>query len=151
MGRFENPLNSLNQEQLCQLKNRGLNLQGFAASPTSFSFLQPEVQKLTLLSSESLKSSNDRFTRLLIAEEDELPQYFKNLQSLTLESLNLRNVDGLGDISHIKLISCGNLVDITALGRNLRVEISHCHSLRDVSSLATVPVVTIKHCMNIED
>lgn len=78
MGRCENLFNSLNQERLCQLKNRSLNLQGFAASPTSFSFLQPEVQELSLLSSESLTTSNDRFSRLLIAEVDGIPQYLES-------------------------------------------------------------------------
>ncbi len=132
----------LDQDQLNQLKNRQLTLRDVPVK--SFSFLQPEVRELFLEESEMLPT-------ILSKEVDHLPQYFRHLQSLTLEYLRIEHVNGLGDIPCLRLRDCYQLVDITALGRNRSVELFSCHSLEEVGSLRTVPIVTIKDCKQIQD
>lgn len=135
---------SLKQDQLSQLKNRKLHLEGYGLSPSSFSFLQSEVNDLTL-------RANGQFTDLLYEEVNDLPDYFRNLHSLSLDSLEIEDVKGLGDIPSLRLRKCSSLVDVTALGRNHCVEIIECHFLEDVRSLSTVPVVKIIQCFKIQD
>lgn len=130
----------INHEQLI---NRKLILGG-SRFEGNFSALQPTVKELTL-------QCSNLFTSLLTREEHNLSTYFKDLQSLTLNSLGIENVNGLGDIPHLHLKDCYRLVDITALGRNRSVTIIECHLLKDVRSLVTVPIVLIKLCNNIID
>ena len=134
----------MKQDQLSQLKNRKLHLDGYGLSPSSFSFLQSEVNDLTL-------RANGQFTDLLYEEVNDLPDYFRNLHSLSLDSLEIEDVKGLGDIPSLRLRKCSSLVDVTALGRNHCVEIIECHFLEDVRSLSTVPVVKIIQCFKIQD
>lgn len=110
----------------------------------NFSAFQPTVKELTLQSSVL-------FTSFLTIEEHNLSFYFKDLQSLTLNSLGIKSVNGLGDIPHLHLKDCNCLIDITALGRNRSVKIVECHHLKDVRSLVTVPIVLIKLCNKIID
>lgn len=142
-------LSSINLQRCSYLSNlstmkiRKLNLEGEWRSPNSFAFLSSEVRELTL-------KLSSHFTNLLSNEVNHLPQYFKHLQCLTLKSLLIKSVDGLGDIPHLRLISCEALQDISALGRNRCVEIIECYMLKDVRSLATVPIVTIRDCPKIK-
>eukprot|EP01040_Poterioochromonas_malhamensis_P002771 gene2771-2949_t len=79
--------------------------------------------------------------------------YFQHLSLLTIgNSQILKNVNGLGDLPNLRILSCPNLTDISGLGgKNHYVELDSCDKIEDVSSLSRVPMVYLRFCKNIKD
>ncbi len=73
----------------------------------------------------------------------------QHLLSLTLDSLKVVKLEGLGHIPTVRIVRCSYLQTMQGLGSNRCVELNNCWSLENVSSLASVPIVTIENCRSV--
>ncbi len=131
----------INDDLLSQFNNHRLKLSSRNMKITSLSVFSRSVKHLTIV-------NGNTFARRINEGQGSLLQH---LTSLTLDSVAMGRLEGLGSIPNLTLLGCDYIKSLDGLGRNRSVVVKGCRYLEDVSSLATVPIVTIRFCKKLSE